>query len=63
MTCLKCEVEMLLITREVDLGVGVQDFAVGWECPTCGGEYTACPGCGEALPDHFAWCSEFGDRT
>ena len=47
--------------EEVDIGVGVQQFLVGWECPEHGGICGVCPSCG--VPDrpgyaHGSWCGE-----
>ena len=56
-SCPKCGLpEAVLVEEEVDIGVGIQKFTVGWECDQCG-QLTACTGCGVALgTEHREWC-------
>jgi len=52
--------------EEVDIGVGVQRFQTGWECPEHGGICGVCSGCGVAdRPGykHAAWCPEHPGET
>jgi hypothetical protein len=48
--------------EEVDVGVGVQHFLTGWECPEHGGICGVCGSCGIADRvgyTHRSWCSEY----
>lgn len=56
-----CGVEGEPTFEEVDIGVGVQQFQSGWECPLHGGLCGVCGSCGCAdRPGHTheKWCSE-----
>lgn len=47
MKCPECKNESAeMIYEEVDIGVGVQRFAIGCECPQCGLHTIACNWCG-----------------
>lgn len=51
--------------EEVDIGVGVQKFLTGWQCPEHGGICGGCPQCGVAEiigRTHESWCSEKPDE-
>ncbi len=52
--CPKCNGPAEIFRDEVDIGVGVQSFIVGCECPKCG-HLTVCPHCG-SWDYCFAWC-------
>lgn len=52
--------------EEVDIGVGVQRFQTGWECPEHGGICGTCNGCGIADRvgyTHESWCSKHPGET
>ena len=57
--CPKCGCkEAEEIVEEVDIGVGVQRFVVGYICPKCR-EFSICSGCG--APEGTAcerWCNK-----
>jgi hypothetical protein len=64
-TC-ACGAEAAPTYEEVDIGVGVQRFLVGWECPEHGGICGVCSQC--AVPDrpgyvHETWCRERPGET
>ena len=47
--------------EEVDIGVGIQRFLTGWQCPDHGGICGVCYGCGTAEKigyTHELWCKE-----
>jgi len=62
-SCPKCGLpETVLIEEEVDIGVGIQKFVVGWDCDQCG-RLIACVSCGAALgTQHNKWCEAGIDR-
>ena len=52
--------------EEVDIGVGVQKFQTGWECPEHGGICGVCRGCNVADRigyTHEARCAEHPGET
>jgi hypothetical protein len=54
------------VYEEVDIGVGVQQFLVAWECYEHGGICGVCYGCG--VPErvgstHRSWCSSHPGET
>lgn len=64
-TC-HCGREADPVYEEVDIGVGVQEFLVAWECPEHGGVCGVCFGCG--IPDrvgqtHESWCGQHPSVT
>jgi hypothetical protein len=64
-TC-SCGAEAEPYYEEVDIGVGVQQFMTGWQCPEHGGLCGVCGYCG--IPDkigytHASWCSEYPDEV
>ena len=45
------------LADEVDIGVGVQRYVYGYECPACGTLIRqAC--CGRLGDEHESWCNE-----
>lgn len=59
-TC-ACGKEAEPVYEEVDIGVGIQQFLVAWECSEHGGICGVCPFCGVAdRPGnkHQSWCGE-----
>jgi hypothetical protein len=58
MKCPKCNQEGVEeLSNEVDIGVGVQKFVYGYECPTCG-QIGVCGECGALdFQLHSRWCS------
>lgn len=40
---------------EVDIGVGVQRFVFGYDCPVCG-QLPVCRTCGGIGDEHTKWC-------
>jgi len=47
-----------LLKHEVDIGVGVQEFVYGLECPDCG-QIGCCTSCGKwDFEPHSQWCNE-----
>ncbi len=58
--CPHCKAELEGEHEEVDIGVGVQTFLVGWRCPNgCPFGFGVCNSCGvPELPDvvHHKWC-------
>lgn len=47
--------------EEVDIGVGIQKFAIGWDCPEHGPICGACFGCGVPMVEgveHYSWCRD-----
>lgn len=51
---------------EVDIGVGVQQFQIGWECSEHGGICGVCYSCGVAERvgyTHESWCQEHPNIT
>jgi hypothetical protein len=43
--------------EEVDIGVGVQRFVYGYECPKCG-PIARCNICGTISDKHADWCPD-----
>jgi hypothetical protein len=61
-----CGREAQVYYEEIDIGVGVQRFHAGWECPEHGGICGVCGACGVAeLPGftHWSWCRESPGKT
>lgn len=59
--CPDCGRELDVVNEEVDIGVGIQTFAVALECHEHGGICGLCYGCGVPQLDgyeHRPWCSE-----
>lgn len=56
--CPSCQGSLQPIHEEVDIGVGVQKFLVGYECGECGGQLLVCNACGCVLDHepHTQWC-------
>lgn len=48
------------IYEEVDIGVGVQRFCIGFECAGCQQRVATCHECGTPLDgrEHAVWCGE-----
>lgn len=46
------------VAEEVDIGVGVQKFVTGLECPVCG-PLAVCAMCGAPNGQHYKWCIDF----
>lgn len=56
MKCPNCpSTDATEIADEVDIGVGVQKFVRGYDCPSCG-QVSICPACGSANGDHANYC-------
>lgn len=43
------------VEEEVDIGVGIQKFVTGIECPKCG-QIPICAICGAPNNKHYKWC-------
>lgn len=59
--CPECGAETEAIIEEVDIGVGIQQFTVGYECLEHGGLCGICYGCGvPQMPgvECRTWCPE-----
>lgn len=57
MKCPICgSVECDEVAEEVDIGVGIEKFTVGFECANCG-QIPVCPHCG-GVKTHAKWCKE-----
>jgi len=59
--CFVCENELDVIYYEVDLGVGIEIYPIGFTCLNCMNEYSICNDCGICMDgrSHFKYCSEF----
>ncbi len=56
--CKECDSPLTRLTDEVDIGVGNQEFTIGYECSNCGQQYGVCSTCGTIEDDnHEDWCS------
>jgi hypothetical protein len=65
-TCSTCKREAEPCHEEVDIGVGVQRYLTGWECPEHGGICGVCGVCGVADRvghTHRSWCAEHPGET
>lgn len=63
MKCPVCATEDAVeCAEEVDIGVGVQKFVWGYDCPKCGEipVCSECGACGDQPGDHFQWCRTKG---
>ena len=61
--CAECGALLVADVEEVDIGVGIQTFVVGWSCPNgCPFGFAVCGGCGIAIgapgQEHRAWCGK-----
>ncbi|KKM96505.1 hypothetical protein LCGC14_1177400 [marine sediment metagenome] len=57
--CRRCKTgQLVALTNEVDIGVGMLSHVLGYECPNCG-IFVVCPDCGIALDSrpHWDWCA------
>ena len=46
------------LSEEVDIGVGVQKWVTGYECPKCNTTHCVCMECGAwDFQPHNRWCS------
>ena len=60
MNCPCGNTEMIEITEDVDIGVGIQHHLLGWECPKCGSQFGLCYECGAAdFMEHHKWCVHY----
>jgi predicted RNA-binding Zn-ribbon protein involved in translation (DUF1610 family) len=58
MRCPRCNLEGCEeCAEEVDIGVGLQRFVYGYECPKCGA-LARCDTCGTITNEHAEWCQE-----
>ncbi len=58
MNCPRCRHPGIeVIEDEVDIGVGVQKFVRGYDCPDCG-EIMVCDACGHVEGAHWPWCGQ-----
>jgi hypothetical protein len=58
MNCPRCNnPNAVEVADEVDIGVGIQKFVTGCECPECG-LLSCCPACGTCTDNHFLGCPE-----
>ena len=60
-SCPECGAVTEATYDEVDVGVGIQRFLTGYDCPACGPVVGVCWGCGTAKVDGRAcasWCPD-----
>jgi len=62
MTCPRCGSEDgHKLYEEVDIGLGVQTYVYGYDCPECG-QVAFCTACG-AVDGHEAWCLDAAETV
>ena len=58
--CPRCGLDCVVVTDEVDIGVGIQEHILGWDCSHCG-PISACNECGAPDDNHHPWCKELSN--
>ncbi len=62
--CSSCDEKALApIVEEVDIGVGLQEHIIYWECTNCGEMESRCDFCGSPSGrGHEPWCASTRER-
>ncbi len=62
--CSSCDEKALApVVEEVDIGVGIQEHVIYWECTSCGEMETRCDICGRLRSrGHEPWCASTRER-